>query len=99
MDDDYDYYADTESPVVASNNPTWGGGMTGFFSGLANLAGAAGTVIGAVRGNGSSQNTQAAEAVQAAQAKASAANKTMLLRGAVTIAGLAVIGFIFMRKN
>ncbi len=94
MDDTADYY--TPNAPASSG----GGWATGFTSLLGGLAGAAGTVISATRGhgNGSSQDAQAASAAQVAAAKSAADNK-MLLWGGLIVAGLAVIGFIFMRKN
>ena len=94
MHDDVPYY--TENAPAPSN----GGWATGFTSLLGGLAGAAGTVISATRGhgNGSSQDAQAASRAQIAAAQTSANNK-MLLWGGIIVAGLAVIGFILLRKR
>ena len=75
-----------------------GSGLGGFFSGLSSLATATGSILGAVRGNGATQNNQAAAEAQRNQAAQAATQKT-LLWGGLILAGLAIIGFILFRKS
>lgn len=87
------WYGDGNSPSYSS-----GGGLGGFFSGLTSLATATGSILGAVRGNGATQNNQDAARAQANQA-AQAATSKMLLWGGVIVAGVLALAFIFMRKR
>ena len=87
------WYGNGQSPSSSS-----GSGLGGFFRGLSSLASASGSILGAVRGNGATQNNQAAAEAQRNQAAQAATQKT-LLWGGLILAGLAIIGFILFRKS
>ncbi len=95
MDDD-----DNTSSWYSESAPASSGGgwFTGLVGGVGSLATAAGSVIGAIKGNGAGQDNQAQARAQANQAAQASGNK-VLLWGAVIAVGLAVIGFILLRKR